>query len=98
MCAAMEACFPSLPAGDFLSIMIHTNCKTAEFTFSDLSKSSVGGDSKMRIFLKCLADIWSNFPFLNADNTLLVDDTLYKSMLGASFSDFCAVSCSICET
>lgn len=43
MRATMEACFPSLPAGDFLSVMSRTNCKTAEFTFSDLSESSVGG-------------------------------------------------------
>lgn len=77
MHAAMEACFPSLPVGDFLSVMSQRNCKTAEFTFSDLPSASIGGDTKTHIFLKCLADIWSSFPFLNADNTLLVDDTLY---------------------
>ena len=53
----------------------------ASFTLSDVNGVPSGSENRKPIFLKCLEDVWCYEPEFTEENTLLVDDTRYKTML-----------------
>lgn len=79
--AAIEACWPELNRAFFLDILSQETCRKADFCLADMPRSSAGRDTSKPIFLKCLMDFWLHHSKFNAKNTMLVDDTRYKSML-----------------
>lgn len=81
MLASITTCWPGLERVFFYRIMSQEGCQQASFTMADVSKVAVSKDSGKPIFLKCLSDFWAvTKGQYHANNTLLVDDSRYKSM------------------
>ena len=65
----------------FIDVISQDRCRQASFSLADLPGSTSGRDNTKPLFLKCLQDFWLYFLEFTESNTLLVDDTRYKSML-----------------
>lgn len=91
--AGLMSCFPTVREL-FRAVLAQDRCRTAGFTLSDVNGVLVDRESGRKpIFLKCLEDIWCNeLVEFTEENTLLVDDTRYKSMLNPYHCCICPPS------
>ena len=78
--AAINACWPGLNQDFFIDVISQDRCRKNYFSLADVPGTASGRDSSKPLFLKCLVDFWQYFSEFNGSNTLLVDDTRYKSM------------------
>ena len=78
---AMQVCFPTLNHNIFIDMIGQDRCTQPSFKLCDVDGVPAGRDNSKPIFCKRLSNLWETYPNFNSDNTLLVDDTRYKSML-----------------
>ncbi|MCO5568034.1 hypothetical protein L7F22_021730 [Adiantum nelumboides] len=78
---ALSACFPELNKQLFLDIIGQEGCREASFKLNQVPGIPRSRDNAKPIFFKCLNDFWKHYTKFNFDNTLVVDDTLYKCLL-----------------
>lgn len=78
--AARMTCFPALNTETFKDFITQDRCREASCTLSDVNGVPSGSENRKPIFLKFLEDEWHYEPEFTEENTLLVDDTRYKTM------------------
>ncbi|MCO5559391.1 hypothetical protein L7F22_012990 [Adiantum nelumboides] len=98
---ALSACFPRLNKQLFLDIIDQEGCREASFKLNEVFGIPPSRDNANPIFFKCLNDFWKHYTKFNSDNTLVVDDTLYKYLLNSPKTWVCPTSfepADICES
>ncbi|MCO5601226.1 hypothetical protein L7F22_055345 [Adiantum nelumboides] len=78
---ALSACFLELNKQLFLDIIGQEGCREASFKLNQVPGIPRSRDNTKLIFFKCLNGFWKHYTKFNSDNTLVVDDTLYKCLL-----------------
>ncbi|MCO5576660.1 hypothetical protein L7F22_030475 [Adiantum nelumboides] len=75
---ALSACYPRLNKQLFLDIIDQEGCREASFKLNEVLGIPISRDNAKPIFFKCLKDFWKHYTKFNSNNTLVVDDMLYK--------------------